>query len=48
VWGFLEFTTYGLFMPSVLGGFLAGGLGMVLGSLRWPSTAPLEGASTQA
>jgi Na+/proline symporter len=48
VWGFLEFTTYGLVMPSVLGGFLAGGLGMVLGSLRWPSTAPLEGASTQA
>jgi len=48
VWGLLEFTAYGLVMPSVLGGFLAGGLGMVLGSLRWPSTAPLPGASPQA
>jgi Na+/proline symporter len=42
VWGLLEFTAYGLVMPSVLGGFLASGLGMVLGSLRWPSAAPLD------
>ena len=43
VWSLLEFTVYGQVMPSVLGGFFAGGLGMVLGSLRWPSTRPLEG-----
>ena len=46
VWSLLEFTVYGQVMPSVLGGFFAGGLGMVLGSLRWPSTRPLEGSSS--
>ena len=33
----------GKVVPSVLGGFLAGGLGMVLGSLRWPGATSLEG-----
>jgi Na+/proline symporter len=44
VWGVLEFSDFGAILPSVLGGFLASGLGMVLGSLRWPQqdAAPVE------
>jgi hypothetical protein len=40
----LEFSDFGAILPSVLGGFLASGLGMVLGSLRWPQqdAAPVE------
>jgi SSS family solute:Na+ symporter len=43
VWALLEFTVAGTVFPSVLGGVLAGGVGMWAGSLLWPGqSAPID------